>query len=242
MNEIDDHDWQLLNAYNDGELSAPERAGLQRRISREPRLAAALGDIRGVSAALGQLRPTPAPVAKARSGLWQVTAVAASFAAALVTGAAIYLMQPASPGSAQQWHASFLSQDYAAPLFDDLRSARVFGPGGAPDLSAANLALVDQRSGEDGAMALHYAGQNGCRLTLTAGFGADMLAISDADALSRSWIAGPVSFMVLATDMDPARFDAISVYIRQLTEQAALLDTVLAMRTATENAVPCGQA
>jgi hypothetical protein len=241
MSTINDQDWELLNAYHDGELDAVDSHEIARRIAGDPHLAAALADIREMSAALKQLRPVAAtaPVAKTRRLFSRPMAVAASLAAAIVVAGALFTLQPGEPDTPAAWHADFLAQDYTAPVSDIVQTARLFGPQGAPDLSLANLSLVDQRSPKAGSMALHYAGQNGCRLTLTAGFDVGAATVVQADTLSRFWAAGAVNYMVLATGMDPARFDAIALYIRQLTEQSAQPATVLAMQKATERAVPC---
>lgn len=250
MNKLNDHDWELVNAYHDGELSTVDRATLERRRADEPALAAALADIRQVSAALRQMRPALAP-APARApqfrlrGMFLVPlALAASVAAALFVASALFSTRPGAPETPAQWHARFLRQEYSAPVVERLQTVRLFGLEGVPDLSAASLALVDQRLGADGALALHYSGQSGCRLTLTAGFLPGTLAVGDADELSHFWSVGPVNyqvnFMVLATGMDPARFAAISDYVQQLTEQAAAPELIMAMRIATDKAVPCG--
>jgi anti-sigma factor RsiW len=241
MTEVTETDWKLLNAYHDGELALGQRAELERRISASAALAAALAEIRSVSSALKGLRPEP--VAQGRGRYFRPLAIAASITLALLVTGAVYNSRPGAPVTAAAWHAEFLSQSYPAATETatggGLVPAGYFGPVGAPDLSLANLTLVDQRQGRNGALALHYAGRNGCRLTVTAGFGTDMLTASDADIRSRFWSVGSVDYLVLANGMDPARFAAIASYIRQLAERSDKSETVLAMRKATKDAVPC---
>jgi anti-sigma factor RsiW len=253
MNNVNDQDWELLNAYLDGELSAPDAAAIARRIAGDPTLSAALADIRELSRTLRQLRPPAAqapapnpvphpasmPTIAPRRAAWRPLALAAAVAVATVFAGALYFLQPGQPDSPAAWHKAFLARAYSVPLSDPVQPVRLFGLQGVPDLASANLTLVDRRNGADGAMALHYTGRNGCRLTLTAGFDAAPVAMIRGGIMRSSWIAGGIDYMVLANGMDMARFDAISLYIRQLTGQSAQPATVLAMRLATERAVPC---
>ena len=53
MNELNENDWELVNAYHDGELSDVERQAMESRLRFEPALQEALRDIASVSASLG---------------------------------------------------------------------------------------------------------------------------------------------------------------------------------------------
>lgn len=57
MNELNEKDWELVNAYHDGESGDAERRALESRLSSEPLLEEALMDVSSVSASLGALRP-----------------------------------------------------------------------------------------------------------------------------------------------------------------------------------------
>ena len=57
MSELNDKDWEQVNAYHDGALSASEMRGLETRLAAEPALAAALEDVRRVSRGLALMRP-----------------------------------------------------------------------------------------------------------------------------------------------------------------------------------------
>ena len=61
MNELNENDWALVNAYHDGELSDVERQAMESRLRFEPALQEALRDIASVSASLGALRPETGP-------------------------------------------------------------------------------------------------------------------------------------------------------------------------------------
>ena len=57
MNELNDKDWEQVNAYHDGELCAADMRAFEGRPASEPALAAALEDVRNVSVSLAALRP-----------------------------------------------------------------------------------------------------------------------------------------------------------------------------------------
>ncbi|MGK7729569.1 hypothetical protein ACSQ8B_26555 [Marinovum sp. F03] len=61
MNELNENDWELVNAYHDGELSDVERQAMESRLRFEPALQEALRDVASVSASLGALRPETGP-------------------------------------------------------------------------------------------------------------------------------------------------------------------------------------
>lgn len=54
---ISDQDWEIVNAYHDGELDSDGASDFEARLRSEPELAAALEQVRGVSRSLVQLRP-----------------------------------------------------------------------------------------------------------------------------------------------------------------------------------------
>ncbi|MFG6543359.1 hypothetical protein ACGYJ7_20310, partial [Sulfitobacter sp. M22298] len=57
MNELNEKDWELINAYHDGELGDAERRTLELRLASEPLLEEALKDVSNVSVSLAALRP-----------------------------------------------------------------------------------------------------------------------------------------------------------------------------------------
>ena len=57
MSEMNEHDWMLVNAYHDGELSAEEMRALEVRFASEPALTAALKGVQAVAQSLSALRP-----------------------------------------------------------------------------------------------------------------------------------------------------------------------------------------
>ncbi len=59
--QLNDGDNELLSAYIDNQLAAGERGALEERLRHEPRLQAALEDLRGTVAVLRELDPLPLP-------------------------------------------------------------------------------------------------------------------------------------------------------------------------------------
>ena len=88
MTTLSDTDWDLINAYADGELSADDAAAISRRLTHDSALAGALAEVHSTKAALSLIRPVAvtAPPVRRRFGVRRL-AMAASVAAAVVLGA-----------------------------------------------------------------------------------------------------------------------------------------------------------
>lgn len=108
-----------------------------------------------------------------------------------------------------------------------------------PDLISAGLTLVSDSAEREQARVLHYAGLNGCRLTLAITTGDLPQIKADLDLRMASWSIAADHFTLLSSGMDAARFAAISHHIRLFTEELNRPAAVLAMRETTKNAVPC---
>jgi anti-sigma factor RsiW len=251
MVELSENDWELINAYADGELSAGEEAVVSRRLTEDAMLAAALAEIRTLKAALSQTRPAVEPVAAVRGRFTgRRFVLAASLAAAVVLGAFYQLT-----GSGEDWrdapaelHATLSAQTYvlpdgnALPVISTARigSLKVF------DLSSSRLSLVDVRTtrrDQREVVAMHYRGQRGCRLTvvaLEALPGDPAVPPARHDGLSARWSVERAHFYLLANGMDRARFDAIAAYAKAQSQPPDRRDSLeLAVRSATEKAQPC---
>ncbi|HCJ00715.1 MAG TPA: hypothetical protein DHV74_14850, partial [Sulfitobacter sp.] len=144
MSELNDKDWEQVNAYHDGALNASEMRALETRLAAEPALAAALEDVRRVSRGLALMRPVreypdATPQTRAansnrhpRPWLWG-GAVAAAVALAMVFGSGFV----ASP-TAFDIHSELAAQTYDVGS-GDLRPVAGGGLAGVPDLEGANL-------------------------------------------------------------------------------------------------------
>ncbi len=112
--------------------------------------------------------------------------------------------------------------------------------GRAPDLSAANLTLVDMATTGNGELYLHYSGVNGCRLTFgiySHKPGADTGAGSP---LVHTWSKGATYYSIVADGMDHGKFLAITKLLEEISGgKTKPDDTVIALREATKSALPC---
>ena len=235
-------DWELLNAYSDGELSPDDAKALEKRILHDPDLADALKQIETIGLALKPLHPTlpskqTAPKTVVRPYL-QV-AIAASIALSIFVAAQAYFSPP-PPQSPTDLHQAFLQMSFDVKANSSNAATLVAADPDRPDLSGANLTLVaDFRNTED-TRALHYAGQNGCRLTLTISMKNAPVVKAEANLLLASWNVKSVYYTLLSTGMDANKFAAITQYVRVFSEQKDHSDSVASMRDATKNAVSCG--
>jgi hypothetical protein len=235
---IAQNDWDALNAYSDGELPDADVVKLEARLCADPTLQEALDQIRGIGLALKPLRPevglAPERSQNSRSS-YRHLAIAASIVLVFAFGGYSFL-KPAPGFSPTDLHQAYLQQPFDVAQ-DGLQ--QVISRTDLPNLAGANLTLVADVTERNAIRALHYAGRNGCRLTLTiAGGGApDIKAASDL--LLASWEVNSVHYTLLATGMDSNRFAAIADFVRDHYEQQAQQATIMAMRDATETAVPC---
>ncbi len=251
MTELSEIDWELINAYADGELSAEDEIEISRRLPHDAVLAAALAEVHATKSALSLIRPVeePAPTARSSSGTRRL-ALAASLAAAVALGAFYQF-----GGVGEDWrdapadlHAALSANTYVLPeggAMPVVSTARI-GDLEVFDLSSSRLTLVDVRTtrrGDRDVVAMHYRGRRGCRLTVVA-----LEALQDDpsqlparhDGLGARWSVGRAHFYVLASGMDRDRFDTIVAYAMAESYRLDRRDTLeLAMRDATDKAQPC---
>ena len=245
MSGLNERDWELVNAFHDGELGAAERRALETRLGQEPALKAALDSVREISGSLGALRPALAethPATRASSPAkrnsqaarwWIGGAVAAGLALAIVLGSNQFTRE-----TPYDIHRELAAESFGVDAANVRRAATVSGIG-IPDLAAANLAPVAFRTFEDGSVT-HYAGANGCRLTyFRARDGLDAMPRPDG-FLSASWTTSDgLHHEAIATGMDQTKFDAIAAYLDLVTRQETNGEVVAALSEATRAAGPC---
>ncbi|MGR3464496.1 hypothetical protein [Limimaricola sp.] len=211
MTEISEADWELLSAFHDGELDLARQADFGRRLSREPALAAALADLGELSRDLRSLRPAPArPAGSARPTRHLRRWIAGGSLAAGFAALMAFSLGDEPPASIGAIHAEFAAREIP---FADHGPVAIAGPraAGLPDLGLAGLTLVAKQD-MPGGVAGHYAGRNGCRLTLIVG---DTVATEGPlPPLRDSWSDGSKRYLMLAEGMDAARFDAIASFAR----------------------------
>ncbi|MBB3064543.1 anti-sigma factor family protein [Limibacillus halophilus] len=223
-----DKDWNLLNSYADDELKAEQRMVLEARIQQEPDLAAALERIQTVKLTLGRTQPLAAPPTSSRlRSLSRVGAIAAGIV--VVVGISIFGLRTfqvdLASNTAADWHAKFSANSYSQdqPQVSNAAFGAWAGFIAPPDLSIARLELMELKvdASEDPAfIAMHYRGQNGCRLTLLV----EKLEIDEdisdqaENLLWRQWTTEEARFSLISDTMDRGRFNMIAAYLESATQ------------------------
>lgn len=244
MNELNEKDWELINAYHDGELGDAERRALQSRLASEPLLEEALRDVSSVSASLGALRPDTQQISSmqpdtpanqnTRPTRWLVGgAVAAAIALAVAVGPQLF-----KAPSAFDIHADFAAQSFAIDAAE-VRSVAAGQSLNAPDLATANLTPVATRQLEDGHVT-HYAGRNRCRLSYFRGTFDPTKQNAMSDRQVAVWSSpNNMWHMIVATGMDQEKFDAIAAYLKLTTRQQSSDQMMATLAETTANADRC---
>ncbi|MEM8791450.1 MAG: hypothetical protein AAGE80_07520 [Pseudomonadota bacterium] len=227
-----DKDWELVNAYHDGEMRPQDARDFEARLREEPELKAELERVKTVARSLAALRPqTMAAQAKpkTRFSKWLgVSAVAASVCLAVL------LSWPERANGVYAIHQSFLDQSVS---INSEALYPVAAQSAFPDLGAANLTYVASRKTDIGT-AIHYAGRNGCRLTFLA-MTEPAPGPFQSDLQILQWEIDERHFAILASGMDAGKFSAIGKYLKHETRKAIEEETTIALREATENAKTC---
>ncbi len=241
---MNEKDWELINAYHDGELDDAERRALESRLASEPLLEEALRDVSSVSAGLGALRPETPSTVSLQAGIpanknvqpwrWLVgSTAAAAIVLAIAVGPKIF-----TTPSVMDIHAELLAQSFTVEA-GDKRPVVADISIDAPDLASANLLPVAVRQVSDGRLT-HYAGSNGCRLSYYRGTLDPDVQMSAAGNQTTIWsTADNVRHMIVATGMDQDKFDAIAAYLKLVTRQQASEQMMASLSEITGSAEKC---
>ena len=237
MTSLSEQDWERVNAWADGELADPEAAKFAKRLKDEPALNEALASVRQVSSALSALRPEPAQASNKvanvnrRPWFW----AAGSAVAAAVAIMAVVMVFNTTP-TALGVHNAYAAQDFQPDPETDMRPAGGAVVDGFPLLRDANLYLVATNV-ESGRASAHFAGINGCRLTVLRGNFAQPEVTPDIQL--HQWIAENSRYQIIATGMDAGKFAATATYLEQVTQNRLQDATVLALRKAVQSSTTC---
>jgi len=227
----DNSEWQQLNAYADGELPESEARAFEYLLGKKPGMQRDLMQLRELKQRLAKLHPSPAEPARLGPAppfrrAQMAAAIAAGVAAVTILSAiAVFLLPERTPWIA---HARALHEEQSTQAFvvDEHYVAQTVSSGHSlefrpPNLTALRLYLVNITTpGWDDreAIALHYRGLRGCRLTIVAIEGgvveAPSATAAATDSLIRTWHHDGFGFAVIADGMDPDRFDAIANYAK----------------------------
>lgn len=255
--------WETLNAYVDGELSASEAARVADAVAQDPELARQVSLLTSLKASVAgsvprfDLLPIDNPSPRRPRRLIYATA-ATVLALGVLVGVMIAnsgLMSPRSGiGLAESVHTEWLhtlerkqGSEAAHLLKSNLDTLRLDAY--VPDLTQVQLAFDGVRAvrarGGDG-LHVGYLGPHGCQVSLVIFPGHGGLAASLHRQVRSglpvfSWTTGESNFHLLAYGMDPVRFEQVAGVVYRLTRNRLPLDpeAILALHKARAEGRPC---
>jgi anti-sigma factor RsiW len=259
-------DWQTLNAYVDGELSAAEAAEVARALADDRALAdqvATLTRLKATVQDMGEATEVTLPAPRRRH--WRPAAIAASLALAIGLAASFVPWQgsdrPAWVVQARAGHEAWnMDEDRpdAAPVAGGVVLAALgqLGPDGylkayLPDLSAARLTLtrletVPLLNGRGEALHAGYRGTRGCKVSLLiladgAALPTALTRYDDRALRTYAWRTGGHGYLLVAEGMDEARLAMIAETVhRAILEHSPFNEeTRTALRESRERSKPC---
>lgn len=259
-NEIN---WDILNAYVDGELDRVMSAKVAAAVAQDATLAARVATLSKLKATVhppefpaSQLPPLLIGLRGRRFASWRIYAAAASLIVVLAAGLLIH-SHPASNvaqtwldgalAAQQQWLASASRNspdDRTIVTIDAAAAARPL------DLSDAQLKLVyvaqalSSIGGET--TFLGYRGPHGCMVGFwigspQAGLGSAPKALDAGDFRVRAWRDQVAGYALIAKGMDPTRIDHLAEAVARLVDPGQVVDDGIrtALRDVTRTGAAC---
>jgi hypothetical protein len=258
------YNWETLNAYVDGELSAEENAGVANAIVLDPDLArqfATLSTLKATLAAAGcsqdELYDIDLP-SKEKTWLpWVAASVIAvalgSILAWLIIGNNL-LLPIDGMQLAEKTHTEWLEESTSTASHNlqqitlrDLDYLHINAY--VPDLSGVNLAFSGIRkisSGKSQGMHIGYQGPSGCMVSLVVlnkpmGLSDELASFERDQNLLYGWQVKQTVFYLLAFKMDPQRLAKVARVVNKLTRERLPLDpeSIIALNQARSESQPC---
>lgn len=233
MNNIEP-DFETLNAFVDGELSADERSKIEVLIATDVRIARQIKTLFDMKESvtklasevvLVQVPPRGLP-RHVRAPFW-VAAVLCLMVLGSLVWSALLSRNPAGPFAPQMIAEAIVLHDSWANGDSDATPAAEIPGFAPPELTAAGLTLASIRSNVEiaGTHAIQagYIGRHGCKLSLfdipDAGAN-DAFHITSFDNLqSAAWTSGPSRYIAIARNMDATRFAVLAGAMKAMTMQ-----------------------
>ena len=259
-----EYNWETLNAYVDGELSAIENADVANAIALDPELAQQFATLSTLKATLSaancsddELYEVDLPSTEKNWLPWMAASlIAVALGAVLawhIVGNSL-LLPIDGIELAEKAHTEWLDKQSSAvdqalqPVsIRDLEYLRINAY--VPDLSGVNLAFSGIRKislGKSRGMHIGYQGPSGCMVSLVVlnkpmGL-SDELASFERDQHSvYGWQVKQTVFYLLAFKMDSARLAKVARVVNKLTRERLPLDpeSIIALNQARSESKPC---
>ena len=258
------YNWETLNAYVDGELSANENADVANAIALDPDLArqfATLSTLKATLAAANcshdELYDIDLPSTEKTWLPWAAASVIAITVGAILAWLIVgnnFLLPIDGIQLAEKAHTEWLRettstadhnlQQISVPNLDYLHiNAYV------PDLSGVNLAFSGIRkisSGKSRGMHIGYLGPSGCMVSLVVlnkpmGLSDELASFESDQHLLYGWQVKQTVFYLLAYKMDPQRLAKVARVVNKLTRERLPLDpeSIIALNEARSSSKPC---
>ena len=240
-------DWETLNAFADGELAPAEQRAMAERLATSSETAEALRGIVRLKQELqalpaGNAPPLPSFRTSSRPHWRQVAAIAAVLA--IATGFALIPMLLRQEASESFLTTSLTAHEQFAAM--PSQPAATIAPAAASaitnELARLGLLPVWQATSAADQVRVGFVGLRGCRLSLHISPHAEPALPSDQPARTLAgWNAAGHGYLLIASEMPPARFEMVAGFLKALTSEPA--DKVAPLRTALQNdwrsAQPC---
>lgn len=253
-------DFEMLNAYVDGELDTAAAAEVAMAVAEDRALArelAALSRLRSTVAEGLEAPPLSVPASPPTGGR-RIAAAAAAALIAFVAGSMLIATlggKASADWLARAWqvhHGWSIEEAAARP-----RSALLFAdyaeivPGAyVPDLSASRLTLVHAAlapfTGDRKVLLAGYRGTRGCKISLlifpsAEPLGEAMERFRDGSNEAYGWRVGRVGYFILSDGMDSHRFRLLAESVRDTSREHLPFDarTRLALRESRDKSAPC---
>lgn len=244
-------DWQMLNAYVDGELDAAEAAYVAEAAGQDPEIAeqiSLLYQIKGLSheTFAGQI-PEDLSGIKLDLPFWRrapIVMAAAALIFAMVVGGSLWLERSGSSAEAKAiaiarvMHGEWLKNDSVqseqkstAVLVNALTQFQ--GMPVIPDLESGQLHIARvkySRQERGDVLQIGYRGNHGCHVSLfifsNGRMPAKLTAIEHGKERAYAWEIGKMGYLLFAVGMDPNRLDLLARKIETQTRSRRPFDSL----------------
>ena len=258
------YNWETLNAYVDGELSANENADVANAIALDPELAQQFATLSRLKATLAaancshdELYDIDSPSTEKTWLPWAAASVIAITVGAILAWFIVgnnFLLPIDGIQLAEKVHTEWLEENTSTADHNlqqisvrDLDYLHINAY--VPDLSGVNLSFSGIRkisSGKSRGMHIGYQGPSGCMVSLVVlnkpmGLSDELASFERDQHLLYGWQVKQTVFYLLAYKMDPQRLAKVARVVNKLTRERLPLDpeSIIALNEARSSSKPC---